>query len=308
MLTAVLIALALLSAFAPAAEATFPGRNGDLLVTDRSRGHGFFDYSALLRIDPSSGAVTRTPICSIPANPAVPTLECNGIGPPAASPDGSSVAFAAIDVVDHNPYNGRVTFSVRVLSLATGELKVVPLAGRTLPYESIVRWTPDLRFVLAAKGRRVLLAGPDGSDRGRLVANATAPAVSSNGRIAFVRRGSVYVLKRAGAARRLTDGDQPSWSPHGRVIAFTRKGYAYTVAAAGGRAHRLARGFHPVWSPNGRQIAFFRAIPDPGYPGGDTTYLFALDRRTGRVRRVSSQVMAVPDDVPPIGLDWQPAR
>lgn len=113
---------------------------------------------------------------------------------------------------------------------------------------------------------------------------------------------------RADRALTRKGGDQPSWSPHGRLIAFTRKGYVWTVPAAGGRERRLTRGFNPVWSPDGRQIAFFRAVPDPAYFGEDTTYLFAMDRRTGRVRRVSSHVMAVPDDVPPNGLDWQVAR
>jgi Tol biopolymer transport system component len=79
------------------------------------------------------------------------------------------------------------------------------------------------------------------------------------------------------------------------------------VRAAGGKPHRLTRGFHPVWSPDGRQIAFFKAIPDAEYFGRDTTFVFALNRSTGRVRRVSSQVIAVPDEIPPNGLDWQPS-
>jgi hypothetical protein len=44
------------------------------------------------------------------------------------------------------------------------------------------------------------------------------------------------------------------------------------------------------------------------YFDGDTTFVFALNRATGRVRRVSDEVMAVPDDIPPIGLDWQAIR
>jgi Tol biopolymer transport system component len=309
MLASVLIALVVSCVLAPVAEATFPGRNGDLLVNERNRGHAS-DYSALLRIDPASGAVTRTPICGTPASSELSPLECYNTGPPAASPDGGSVAFTAADVVDHNPYNGRVTFSLRVLSLTTGELRYQPLAGVTLPYETIVRWRPDRSFAVAASHRLVWLAGPHWEDLGRLVANATAPDVSSGGRVAFVRRGNVYVLKRDGTARRLTrkGGDRPSWSPRGRLIAFSRKGYVWTVPAKGGRERRITRGFDPVWSPDGRQIAYFRAIPDPAYFGDVTTYLFSVDRSTGRARRVSPQVIAVPDDLPPNGLDWQAAR
>ena len=42
--------------------------------------------------------------------------------------------------------------------------------------------------------------------------------------------------------------------------------------------------------------------------GANTTFVFAVNRATGRVRRVSDEVMAVPDDIPPIGLDWQAIR
>jgi hypothetical protein len=311
MLAAVLIALAVLSAFAPAAEATFPGRNGDLLVTERSRSHGPWDSSTLLRIAPDTGAVTRTPICAFPQSPNFPAPECRYTGPPASSADGSYVAFTAADVVNHDPYFGGVTWSLRVLSLATGELTLVPLTERALPYESIVRWTPDRDFVVLATHRRALLAGPDGADRGVLVSNASAPDVSSSGRVAFVRRGNVHLLKRDGTARRLTrrgGDDQPSWSPHGRLIAFTRKGRVYTVPARGGRVRRVTRGFNPVWSPDGRQIAFFRAVPSALNFGRDVTFLHVIDRRTGRVRRVTSQWFVFNDDIPPNGLDWQAAR
>jgi WD40-like Beta Propeller Repeat len=311
MLAAVLIALVMLSVLAAPAEATFPGRNGDLLVTESTDLHaGPWGSSTLLRVAPDAGAVTRIPICAMPMTSGFPGPECFSVGPPAASPDGGSVAVAAADVVDHDPYFGGVTYSLRLLSLPTSEVSSVPLPGRALPYAPVVRWTPDLDFVVTATHRRALLTGPDGADRGTLASNASAPDVSSSGRLAFVRHGNVYLLKPDGTARRLTrkGGGQPSWSPHGKSIAFTRKGQVYTVRARGGPARRLTRGFHPVWSPDGKLIAFFRAIPDPEYFGEDTTYLFVLNRRTGHVRRVSSHVMAVPDDIPPNGLDWQVAR
>ncbi|HWM38991.1 MAG TPA: hypothetical protein VNS49_17945, partial [Streptomyces sp.] len=295
MRAAVLIALVLLSPLVAPVQATFPGRNGDLLVNERARAHWVgFETSTLWRISPGSGQATRSPVCWGSSAPSVSQPECAWTGPPASSPDGRSVAFAAVDVGDP-PYTEPATFSVRVLSLATGAWTLVPLAGRTLPYETPIRWTRDLNFVVAANPRQVVLAGSDGSDRGSLLARASAPDVSSGGRVAFVRRGNVHLVKRDGTVRRLTGrgGDQPSWSPRGKSVAFTRKGWVYTVPARGGPVRRLTRGFNPVWSPDGKQIAFFRAIRDPEY-GQNTTYLFALDRRTGRVRRVSSQVMAVP--------------
>jgi Tol biopolymer transport system component len=220
------------------------------------------------------------------------------------------VAVAAADVVNHDPYFGGVTYSLRVLSLTTGEVSAVPLRGRGRPPAFVVRWTPDLDFVVTATRHRALLTAPNGADRGTLASNASAPDVSSRGRLAFVRRGNVYVLEAKGTARRLTrkGGEQPSWSPRGRSIAFVRKGWVYSVPARGGPVRRLTRGFHPVWSPDGRQIAFFRTVPSALNFGRGVTFVHVLDRRSGHVRRVTSEWYLVEDDIPPTGLDWQVAR
>jgi Tol biopolymer transport system component len=130
----------------------------------------------------------------------------------------------------------------------------------------------------------------------------------------YVRHGNLQVVEpgEGGGTRRLTrrGGTQPSWSPHQRQIAFTRKGWIYTVPLLGAPPRRLVRGFQPTWSPDGKQIAFFRTDPDRKYLGDDVTYLYVLNRRTGKVRRASSQVMALEDAYANAtdGLDWQPAR
>jgi hypothetical protein len=102
--------------------------------------------------------------------------------------------------------------------------------------------------------------------------------VAIDGRLAFVRRGQVYVKRPGARARRLARGGDPSWSPHARRIAFVR------------------------------HDAIYRANPDAAYFGRDVTRLFVLDLRTRRVRRVTSEVMAVQDEPPPNGLDWQAMR
>jgi Tol biopolymer transport system component len=308
MLRIAVTALVALAVLTPSAEATFPGRNGDLLVTENTSSHaGPWGSANLLRISPTTGALTRTPICTRPATTGPATPECFGIGPPSPSPDGKSVAFAAGDIVNHDPYTTPPTISVRVLSLATGELKYVPLATRHLPYAAPVGWMPSLDFAFLATGRRVLLAGPDGSDHGLLAERATAPDIAASGRLAFVRRGNVYVLGRGGAARRLTrkGGDDPSWSPGGRFVAFTRRDSIWTVPARGGRERRVARGFSPAWSPDGRRIAFFRKIDDPRL-GDEVHFLLVVNLRTGRVRRIGSELFGVPEPVLANGLAWLP--
>jgi Tol biopolymer transport system component len=308
---AVLIALVLLSGVAaPSVEASFPGGNGELLITDEISGGGGYTSSDLIRVDAGSGETTRTLICNGGPVSSQPAPRCFSAGAPAASPDGRSVAFAVADRIPGPPFTEPFTYSLRTLSLATGAWSQVPLPGRALARGLTARWTPDLSFAVEARGRRVVLAGPDGSDRGSLVSNASQPDVSSTGWLAFVRRGNIWVRRPDGKERRLTRrrGSQPSWSPHGASVAFTRRGFVNVVAADGGRARRLTRGFDPAWSPDGRQIAFFRAVSDPEYFGQRATYLFTLNRRTGQVRRASAQVMAVPDALPPVGLDWQPIR
>jgi Tol biopolymer transport system component len=309
MLAVVLIALALLIAAAPPAAATFPGRNGDLLVTERSYSRYWDDASWLMRIDPITGALSRTQICAQSSRSTFPGPRCLSVGPPAASPDGSWVAFAVGDVIGEPPYPGPPPpWSIRVLPLGTGERRYVALDGGTFP--GFVRWTPDFGFAVQAERHRVLLVGPDGSDCGTLAAPAVAPDVSSDGRLAFVRRGNVYVLEPGERPRRLTGngGDQPSWSPHGKRIVFVRGGWLHTVPARGGRVRRLTRGFHPVWSPDGKQIAFFRPVSTGEHPSSEPTYLLVLNLATGRVRRATSEVMTEAGGIPPSGLDWQPAQ
>jgi hypothetical protein len=61
----------------------------------------------------------------------------------------------------------------------------------------------------------------------------------------------IDIAKTGARVRTLTSGtrdSQPSWSPDGRRIAFTRRHSLYVVPAAGGKARRIvASGVQPVW-------------------------------------------------------------
>jgi Tol biopolymer transport system component len=78
---------------------------------------------------------------------------------------------------------------------------------------------------------------------------------------------SIFVLNLAGSepARRLPiavdNPSQPTWSPDGRLIAFTHTGVAgagvYVMGADGGKATLIAPGGnHPLWSPDGSRLAY----------------------------------------------------
>ena len=98
------------------------------------------------------------------------------------------------------------------------------------------------------------------------------------GQLAFVRDGRIYRVNSDGSGLvRLTDGPadaQPSWSPDGRRIAFTRRvgtsfvSDVYIMDSDGSSTvQRLARGATlgagPTWSPDGKHIAF-DCLPNTG--------------------------------------------
>jgi hypothetical protein len=319
MLAALLIALALLIAAPPAAEATYPGKNGDLLVTWHGRSHQD-TTTDILRISPGSGHETWIPVCRQAPLGGYPEPFCVEGGAPAVSPDGGSIAIATVDFNPSQPYVYGA--SVRVLTFATGTWSQIRLADTSRvanTYEPLVRWAPGPAFLLAPSRGGVFsqdglfLVGTDGATRGEPAPSGMQPDVSADGRIVFVRRGSIQIVETDGTVRTLTGkgGYRPSWSPHGKSIAFNRKGWIYTMPAAGGRARRITRGAEPCWSPDGKLIAFFRPTPNLTARGrARNVYLYVVNRRTGHVRQVSSRVMANVNlnDGTDDGIDWQPAR
>jgi hypothetical protein len=307
------LALALAVLAAQPAAATFPGRNGDLLVTHHSGSKYMDQRLTLVRVHPRTGAERRIPICTYQRSVSwgLPP-SCILAGAPAASPDGRSVAVIGVDWPDNTDLTRE--WSLRVISLEDGSQERTSL-GRSAPpvplAGPVVRWASDPGELLilramdpvddrenrwdpTVRGRAVVI-GRDGSERAPLADDVQSPDVAADGRLAFVRHGEIYAQAPNGSHRRRTwnGGDQPSWSPGGRFLAFTRRGDVHVMPASTGRPRRVARGTDPVWSPNGERIAFRRG-----------RRIFVLDRASGRVRRVSGKLAVGYEGT--AGLDWQP--
>jgi PKD repeat protein len=104
-------------------------------------------------------------------------------------------------------------------------------------------------------------AAPSSATPPRAATSSQVAANAVNGRIAFNRTGTIYVMEADGSgATPLTGGTAPAWSPSGWRIAFNRGGDVYVMNADGSGqinvTNNPANDASPTWSPDGKRIAF----------------------------------------------------
>jgi hypothetical protein len=277
----VVLALGLLAAFAPSAQATFPGRNGEIFyrVGWQSRFGG--PPSSVEAVNPRTRVIRKLATCDVPG------CRWEDLG---VSPDGRHLALVEV-----------------VLAPSVEQVQVVVMGpdGRVesrIPFPHAYtttrpRWSPNQSELILRSSvsgvPQLSLLGLDGGEHGMAVQGDTStPNLStgwghsfdwsSRGEIAFLGtvpagcfmqcRSELFVARPGEAPRRITHrgaGGQLSRSPNGRWIAFARHtpggGYFYggdifIVRGDGSQIRRVTyrTGFAPSWSPDGRRIAFLR--------------------------------------------------
>jgi Tol biopolymer transport system component len=222
------------------------------------------------------------------------------------------------------PRGTRIAVMVRVH--AEPALWLLNSAGRFASSQRLAhaytdpRWAPDGSALVAVRRfdappdvfwHSVFVIGRDGSER-ELVSNAYSPDWCAGDRIVVVWFGMLRILDPHGVrrGRSIPNASEPSCSPDGERVAFTRDGDIWTAPLTAGRARKLTSGYAPVWSPDGRQIAFLRYRYDDT-TGSEKISLHRVGLRRGIVRQVSAEPVMEDGDHAGASLDgpeWRPLR
>jgi Tol biopolymer transport system component len=217
---------------------------------------------------------------------------------PAWSPNGTTLAFGGGSVGSRGLFR----------STPTGKhLRAIALdrANYSDPEPQEVEWAPHGTKIAWAERRLIDTRVPtifvsDASRRGKeqVARGAEIAWAPSGSLIAYAGSIGIHLVRPTGKwDRRLTSGhfdDDPTWSPHGGYIAFSRRtspegssyaGFIYVMRRDGTGLHKLTTRVSsaPSWSPDGRQIAYIG-----GVFGGADNGLYVIDADGTNERLLSS--------------------
>jgi Tol biopolymer transport system component len=305
------LGLLLTLAGAPAANASFPGRNGAFAVS----------------LQCGAAEPEHIQLLSRRGRPIRQVTPCgsNTWGPD-FSPSGRRIIYTV---------GASVGKPARIAVARTGgggrhvlRYGVEPSSGFQDPFQG-PSFAPSGRRIVFADGRNdgeVRTGRLAGRRSHRLLDFGDAPRWSPAGGLIAVELargpdGAIHLFDAHGGrfrGRVARTGDDPDWSPDGRQLVYAKPSGIYVVRADGRRRHALVRGrdaerSNPVWSPDGRSIAWIESL-DLMPPGGDRRVAFSLWRARvngGRPHRVTTlggvflEAETGADLYPP-DLAWQP--
>lgn len=230
------------------ADATYGGTNGNLAITFTQVDRVFYD-SRIDLVKPGGAAAGSFAACqddttSSSDDPVSCPVE------PDFSPDGSRVAFG---------------FGNR-LAVADADGTNMVVLGALTDFDSDPSWSPrgtTLTFAGRENAQNNLYSvRPDGTQLRRLtIRGGRAPAWSSRGELAYVRKGTIFrVRPRIGRTVRVAEGERPDFSPSGRTVLYARDENVYSISLrpGGRRRLRLRHADRAVFSPDARRLAYVK--------------------------------------------------
>jgi len=229
-------------ALAPAASASFPGRNGKIAYTTTDQ------QIALVKSD-ATGKKTLTDF----VNPGF--MEA-----PMFSADGQWIVF-----------DGETTGNTNLYVMKADGTHLHKIT-RTTGYEWSPSWSPNgkwIVFAAAGGGSPIVAIHPDGTHRHRIGSGTGEfPRYSPSGaKIAYGSSdGEIHVMKADGShdhAITTLGGDYPDWNPNGKQIGYSSSSsgtsQVWIINVDGSHNHQVTTtgaNYSPVFSPNGALIAF----------------------------------------------------
>ena len=199
------------------------GSGGAILVESQSHLAGWTPDGRLVLITDPQGGWSSVVIHEKDGTRRVIASDASTTVQPVVSPDGRMVAYLG-DGITVAAIDG------------SGSRSITPLCCGSESVGSPLAWSPDSRRVAYIDYGNVRVAAADGSGDRVLVAQATSPAWSSDGRLVVIDESATradgllhLTLKLIGAGgerRPVFDAGQtlsvmaPQWSPNGRLIAF----------------------------------------------------------------------------------------